>query len=159
LHQRITPYIFFPFCLLVFHDCISNREKSHDDGRNDAPSEGEFFLAIQTIPAVKVLVYPVGAVSEEHLAGQTVPKEKAYTPDIIWFQLAPSGMSHKTAKRTSHPLVLLDGRRADSPRCILSCKVSAMHTSIPWIELGIPLQKSGVLEFLEKDISSTVSGE
>jgi hypothetical protein len=75
----------------VFHNCISSREKTHDDSRNDAPSEGEFFLTIQTNPAIKVLVYFVGAVSEEDLAGQTVPKKKAYTPDIIWSQSATSG--------------------------------------------------------------------
>jgi hypothetical protein len=76
----------------VFQDRISSRKKSHDDGRNDTPSEGEFVFTIQTNPAVKFLVYLVGAVSAQDLADKAVRKEKAYTPDVFWFQLAPSGI-------------------------------------------------------------------
>ena len=37
----------------------------------------------------------------------------------------------KTVKRTFPSLVLLNGRRADVPRCILSYKVLAMHYLYP----------------------------
>jgi hypothetical protein len=85
--------IFFPYLSPpVFHDCISSRKKGHDDCSNDSPSEEDFVFTIQANPAVKVLVYLVGAVSAEDLADKQGPKEKAYTPDIIWFQLAPSGI-------------------------------------------------------------------
>jgi hypothetical protein len=76
----------------VFQDRISSRKKSHGDGRNDTPSKGKFVFTIQTNPAVKVLVYLVGAVSAGDLADKAVPKEKTYTLDGSWFQLAPSGI-------------------------------------------------------------------
>jgi len=78
--------IFFP-CLSppVFQDRISSRKKSHGDDRNDTPGEEEFVFAIQTDPAIKVLVYLVGTVSAEDLADKAVHKEKTYTPDVSWF--------------------------------------------------------------------------
>ena len=52
--------------------------------------EKEFVFAIQTHPAVKGLVYLVGAVSAEDLADKAVHKEKTYSLNIPWFYVSAS---------------------------------------------------------------------
>jgi hypothetical protein len=67
----------------IFHGCISNRKKSHDNGSNDAPSEEEFLFSIQTSPAVKALVYLVRTIGAEDLTRKAVQVEKPYTLDVF----------------------------------------------------------------------------
>lgn len=68
-----------------FYDRISSCKNSHDDCRNDTPREKELVFTVQSSPAVKVLVYLVGAVSAEVLAEKAVSEEKTYAPDVSWF--------------------------------------------------------------------------
>lgn len=104
LQQRITPYFFPYLCPPIFQNNISNYIKSHNDNRKDTPSKEEFIFMIQTNPALKALVYLIGAANAEDCRDKAVYKEKTYTPNVFWFQLAPSGIIEQNSKTHQPPL-------------------------------------------------------